>query len=925
MIGSTACAVAWQCPVDAGRCTAKGNSASGTGPFGGCRSGAAGRAQAAVQVVEAVIWLARAAYPAGEWLRMAIATDTQLLERASQLDALDTAFAAGGRLVLVAGEAGVGKTVLLRRFCERHAARVLWGDCDALFTLSPLGPLVDIAAVTGGELEALVADGAPAHAVASALLRELAGREPTIVVFEDVHWADEATLDVLRLLSRRIAGLPALLVASYRDDELARAHPLRVAVGELSRRDVTDRIRLTTLSARAVAVLAAPHGVDGTELHRRTSGNPFFVTEALAAGGVELPATIRDAVLARVAPLSPPARALLDAVAIVPGHVELPLLEALAGEAAGHLEECLSCGVLGPAGSAVAFRHDLARVAVEATLPPDRRVELHRRALAALGDADLARRAFHAEAAGDEEAVLRFAPAAAQRAAAAGAHREAAAQYARALRFADGLEPAERAALLERRSNECYLADEPAEAIAAQELALACHRQLGDRRGEGDALRALSSILWCPGAVDESERAACEAVAVLEPLGPGPELAMAYANRATLALNHEDAEGTAEWGARALALARELGAEAIEIDVLNTLGTMEFLAGGPDARATAERSLELALAAGLVQHSLRAYSNLVWAALRHRAMALTDGYLQAATDFASDPELDLWFTYLAGYRARAELDQGRWAEAADTAALVLRGRRASPLPVVLSLTVIGRLRARRGDPDPWSPLDEALELSGPELQRIEPVAVARAEAAWLTGDRERVIEETERVAALARRRRAGWVTGEIACWRRRAGAEAPPDAGHAEPFALELAGKAEQAGQRWDALGCPYEAAVARAGSGAEAVQRRAHKELLELGANAAAAAVARELRKRGTASLPRGPRPATRENPAQLTARELDVLALVADGLRNRDIAERLFVSTKTVEHHVASILGKLGARTRGEAGAQALRRGLL
>jgi predicted ATPase len=465
---------------------------------------------------------------------------TALLERAAALDTLDASWAAardaGGRLVLMAGEAGVGKTVLLRRFCERRArpARILWGDCDELFSLSPLGPLADISAVTGGELADAVAAGAPPHAVAAALLGELARRDPAIVVFEDVHWADEATLDVLRLLGRRIATVPVLLIASYRDDELDRTHPLRVTLGELTRLDVTDRLRLAPLSVQAVAELAAPHGVDAAALYRRTAGNPFFVTEALAAGGLELPATIRDAVLARVTPLSPRARRVLDAAAIVPGAVDLPLLEALAGDAVDELEECLACGVLGPAGAGVAFRHDLARVVVEETLAPNQRLGLHRRALAALdGHADAARLAYHAECAGDGDSVLRFAPAAAQHAAAAGAHREAAAQYARALRFADGLAPAARADLLQRRAHECYLADRPLEGAEELQRALACHRQLGDRRAEGDTLRSLSSILWCPGLVEEAERAGHEAVAVLEPLGRGRELAMAYANAAS--------------------------------------------------------------------------------------------------------------------------------------------------------------------------------------------------------------------------------------------------------------------------------------------------------------------------------------------------------------------------------------------------------
>ena len=290
----------------------------------------------------------------------------ELLERSLHLSLLAgwlAAVVAGphGRLVFVRGEAGVGKSVLLRRFSEfeGRSVRVLWGSCDALFTPRALGPFLDIAQITGGQLAALVSSGAKPHEVAGELTRELR-QAPTIVVLEDVHWADEASLDVLRILGRRLESLPALIIASYRDDELARAHPLRIVLGELATAPRIGRLDLVPLSRGAVAKLAEPYGVDAEELHRKTAGNPFYVTEALAAGEGEIPPTIRDAVLARAARLSPSARTLLEAVAVVPWHAEPWLVEALSDERVSEcLEECASSGVLKLGATGTSFRHVL--------------------------------------------------------------------------------------------------------------------------------------------------------------------------------------------------------------------------------------------------------------------------------------------------------------------------------------------------------------------------------------------------------------------------------------------------------------------------------------------------------------------------------------------------------------------------------------
>jgi DNA-binding CsgD family transcriptional regulator/tetratricopeptide (TPR) repeat protein len=856
-----------------------------------------------------------------------------LLERAAELSMLVDCLEAverssRGQVLLVGGEAGVGKTTLVRRFCEQlgQSARILGGACDPLFTPSPLGPLLAVAEASGGELEAVVARGAMPYEVVTALVHELSARAPTVFVLEDVHWADEATLDVLRLLARRVEAVPALVVASYRDDALDRAHPLRILLGELTTSRTVGRMRLGRLSPAAVAQLAEPYGVDTDELYRKTAGNPFFVVEALAAGAEGIPDTVRDAVLARAARLSPGGATLLDAVAVVPPQAELWLLEAVAGAAADRLDECLTSGMLTFESAGVAFRHELARLAIEESVPPHRKVGLHRRALAALADPpggapDLARLAHHAEAAGDVDAVLRFAPAAAARAASLGAHREAAAQYARALRFGDRLSVAHRAELLERRSQACNLTDQRDAAIEAIQDALACRRQLGQRLEEGDALRRLSQILWCPGRTIEAERAARSAVTLLEALPAGRELGMAYAELAAACGAAARAEEAVGWAGRALELAERLDHTEIAVRALATIGACEAAEKG---WGKLERSLELALRAGLAEQVAETYILLLESAVGARRYGLAARHLQAGIDYCSDHGLELYRPWMLAYRARVELDQGRWQEASDSAAAVLRVPRASITPRIIALVVLGLVRARRGDPGQWAPLQEAWALAEPtqELPRLAPVAAARAEAAWLEGDRDAVAEATEGALPLALERKWGSLAGELADWRRRAGLDHAIPAEVPEPYVLQLTGQWALAAERWRELGCPYEAALALADADEEEPLRRALDELARLGARPAADVVAQRLRELGVRRLPRRPRRATAANPAGLTARELEVLGLLGADLRNAEIAARLHIAEKTVDHHVSAILAKLGVRSRREAAGVAAER---
>ena len=332
-----------------------------------------------------------------------------LVEREHALDQLEAAFeeASAGqwRMVLVTAEAGGGKTALIERFCARTgSARVLRGACDALFTPRPLGPIQDMAPDVGPALTDRLLREATPYQVAAAISEELQGREPTVLVIEDVHWADEATLDVLTLIARRFATARLLIVLSYREEAVDAGHPLRVMLGELSPGLPVVRVRLEPLTPDGVAELAQPYGVDPDGLHRVTGGNPFFVTEVLASGEHEIPATIRDAVLARAARLAPAARRLLEAVSIITPQAELWLVEALSGEIDARLDECVGSGMLVSENGTVAFRHELARRALEESVTTARRLRLHRRALEALasrslGDHGLARMAHHADAA----------------------------------------------------------------------------------------------------------------------------------------------------------------------------------------------------------------------------------------------------------------------------------------------------------------------------------------------------------------------------------------------------------------------------------------------------------------------------------------------------------------------------------------------
>ncbi|VAW31831.1 transcriptional regulatory [hydrothermal vent metagenome] len=850
----------------------------------------------------------------------------ELLERESSLgelnEALKEAASGNGRIALISGEAGIGKTTLLEQFIQPQPQRALWGVCDALFTPRPLGPLHDIARQAKGELATLLQGEITRSAIFSACLDEL--QAPTILVFEDIHWADEATLDLLKFLGRRMARTRSLLIVTYRDDALGGQHPLRLLLGDLARSDAVHRLVLEPLSITAVYQLVGEQDIDAESLHQQTSGNPFFVTEVLAEGGSGIPDTVRDAVLARAARLSLSGRAVLNATAVIGQRIELWLLQEVVQAEVTAVDESLTLGILLAQNDTFAFRHELARQIILDEIPPHQHVFLHQAVLDALkaspiAQKDAARLAHHAEAANDEDAILTYAPVAAKEAAALNMYRTAASLYALALPFADGLPLNEQIDLNEKYAVAAQSDGDPkrAASLAAYRRAAKLARAANIPLREGLNLAREAGILSWIGEYAESDCIMDSALAILEPLAPNRGLVDAYRTLAMRYLSDGVVETAVSYAEKGYQMALSMEQERVITTAYQVMGLCWLPLDHQEGCEHLEKCLIMALDINQVWTVVPVYINLTLTyidvyQLEKAARLLHDGLL-----YAAENDVDVLTIMLQPWQAMHHLFQGRWKEGVATVNALLQQTNLRHVTSNPALAAKGRLLARMGDTEnAQAVLDESIEqtLKFGNQQRMGLYYCARAEAAWLANDVEGVLTSTDAFFETAVQNRQCGFAAELAYWRWRVGESVETFDWMHQPFVLEINGNWQAAAAAWGELGCPYEQARALA-EGDKDAQKAALITFEQLGARPMAERVRQKLRDAGVQIIPRGPRTTTKENPFSLTNRQLEILTLLSENLTNAQIAARLHISPKTVDHHVSAVLAKLQVSSRTEA----------
>lgn len=693
----------------------------------------------------------------------------------------------GGKVVLVRGEAGIGKSALVRHFIQVHAdeAHVLFGSCDDLLTPQPLGAIWDVSLGEPSLSEAL--EGGDRRAVMATLLDLLSrSLRPTILVIEDTHWADEATLDTIKYLGRRIARTNGVLLLTYRDGEVDHDHPLRQVIGDLPPENLV-RVHLGPLSSDAIADLVGDRDLDVGEIMTLTDGNPLFVTEVLASGVENVPLSVQDSVLTRSGKLSTGARQLLDLVSVIPRESERSLIGAIHGPTEAHLAECVRQGLVRVGADTVSFHHELTRRSIESALGPYERRRLNQQVLGELrGSGDLSRRVHHAREAADVDSVIEFAPMAARAAMAIESHREAVAHFRLLEPYLDRIGEADRAAIVyDWARTEYYL--KGSESVGLLARAIDLYRSIGDDVSLARALTFAVRVNEISGRPELAEAASREAIEILGPHPATADLASAVSQRAWLLKMRGRGTEALEIAEQAIEVAEATGDDVSLISALSTKGVLHYRMGDADGFSLMEQARSRAEKGGHRFEETLVLLNMAEAVAENREVARASDLSQRARDTAARYEISIHENAANAHLAMTMSWQGQWAAAEDTASEAL-GHVLFYSELVAG-QVLGPLQARRGYSGAAETLDSTWARAdrGNEMQSLLPSAAGLAEYMWLRGEKD---------AALVRRfkellddeRRSGfaWPAGWLAFWLWMLGELPAPPGDIAEPYLLVM-------------------------------------------------------------------------------------------------------------------------------------------
>jgi len=865
----------------------------------------------------------------------------ELFERESFLALLDERFrevsSGEGHCFFVTGEAGIGKTTLVKEFLKQveRISIQYTGSCDLLFTPRPLAPLYDIALQIKGDLLQQLSSISSRSDLFLRFTSELVQQsKPVIVVFEDVHWADEATLDFVKFFARRINQTRCLFILTWRDDEIVGQHPLRNVLGHLVPGTFT-RVLLEPLSITAVQQMAEKRGYNGEDVYSISGGNPFYVNEILAHYSPGIPDNIKDSILAIYNDLSDDTKETWQLLSVISEGLEYKRFTAINDYYVDTISNCMAKKILIVKNDKLLFKHELYRRTIEESLSPFRRIDLNKKVLTFFLNAfeeygEIERIVHYAKNASQNELVVQYAPLAARQAASVGAHIEASKLYLSAIEYYPGKDKNLLVEFYESYAYECYLTNQIKEAIFYQSRALAIRKEKDDPEKLGDCLRFLSRLSWFDGNRKEAERFAMQAIDVLDNQPASRAKAMAYTNMSFLKMQSDETDECIRWSEKAIVLANELNDEEILAFALNSKGSTIMLNRQTmqEGIALLLQSLAIALENGYHEHVARAYTALASNAVTMREYPMAAKYLDTGINYCEENDLDSLRLYMLSWKARMNLETGNWKEAGSIAENLVKTVNILSIIKVGALTVSSILKMRKGDPDPdilpclLEAKEKAFETM--ELHRILPVATAFLEYEWITGTRCIDTAEINMAIDMIKGTKKDFSRSKYYYWLSKAREEYLPFGEKNKDNELGISVATDQDAKYWEKTGCPYEQALALF-EGNDDDKRKAIAMVNDLGADAVYEKLKQEMRSSGIKSIPRGVRKTTRENPSLLTDRELDVLALLKEGMQNKEIAARLYISAKTVDHHISSILLKLDINSRSKAVAEAVRLGIL